>query len=63
MCGAIPALVAQFLVQQPALGALLLRARNGVLGVLQSDIAPLFTRRIKSRSPGSCASNENRGSP
>jgi len=47
LCGAISASVAQFFVQQHALGTLIMRARNGALGALQSDIAPLFARRTE----------------
>ncbi len=45
LCGAVAASVAQFFVQQYALGALLRRARSESLDALQREITPLFARR------------------
>ena len=45
LCGAVAASVAQFFVQQYALGVLLTRGRGELVDALQRDITPLFARR------------------
>ena len=47
LCGAVSASVAQFFVQQYALGAIIARVRNESVGALQREIAPLFARRTQ----------------
>lgn len=46
LCGGVLASAAQFFVQQYAIGALITRVRSESIAALQSEITPLFERRM-----------------
>lgn len=47
LCGGVAGSIAQFFIQQHALGALIRRSRRESMQALQSEIAPLFARRME----------------